>query len=61
MVRLACELAGAQGATLFVAAGPVLRPFIIYNLPKEYRGHWNRECRQPVLRTRGRAQKTVDR
>ena len=36
MVRLACELADAQGATLFVADGPVLKPFIIYNLPKEY-------------------------
>src|SRR5215475_6938595 len=36
MVRLACELADAQGATLFLVEGNVLRPFIIYNLPKEY-------------------------
>jgi len=36
MVRLACELANGQGATLFVADGEVLRPLIIYNLPKEY-------------------------
>jgi len=36
MVRLACELAGASGATLFIVDGPVLRPYIIYNLPKEY-------------------------
>lgn len=36
MVRLACELADAQGATLFLVDGPVLRPYVIYNLPKEY-------------------------
>jgi GAF domain-containing protein len=36
MVRLACELANADGATLFVVDGAVLRPYIIYNLPKEY-------------------------
>lgn len=36
MVRLACELADAQGATLFLVDGQVLRPFVIYNLPKEY-------------------------
>ena len=36
MVRLACELADAQGATLFLVHGSVLRPFIVYNLPKEY-------------------------
>lgn len=36
LVRLACELAGGRGATLFVADGPFLRPFIVYNLPKEY-------------------------
>ncbi len=36
MVRLACELAGADGATLFFVEGGVLRPYIIYNLPKEY-------------------------
>lgn len=36
MVRLACELADAQGATLFLVDGSALRPFIVYNLPKEY-------------------------
>lgn len=36
MIRLACEQANAQGATLFLVDGGVLRPFIIYNLPKEY-------------------------
>ena len=36
MVRLACELANGHGATLFVVDGPVLRPLIVYNLPKEY-------------------------
>ena len=36
MVRLACELAEAHGSTLFVVDGPVLRPYIVYNLPKEY-------------------------
>ena len=36
MVRLACELADARGATLFLVDGQVLRPFVIYNLPKEY-------------------------
>lgn len=36
MVRLACELADAHGATLYLAEGPVLRPYVIYNLPKEY-------------------------
>lgn len=36
MVRIACELAGAKGATLYVVDGPVLRPYLIYNLPKEY-------------------------
>lgn len=36
MVRLSCELADAQGASLFWVDGDVLRPYIIYNLPKEY-------------------------
>ena len=36
MVGVACELANAQGATLFVVDGPVLRPYIVYNLPPEY-------------------------
>lgn len=36
MVRLACDLADAHGATLFVVDGQLLRPLIVYNLPKEY-------------------------
>jgi GAF domain-containing protein len=36
LVRIACELADAKGATLYLVDGPVLRPYIIYNLPKEY-------------------------
>ena len=36
MVRLACELADADGATLFLVDDLVLRPYVIYNLPKEY-------------------------
>ena len=36
MVRTACELANGHGATLFVVDGQVLRPLIVYNLPKEY-------------------------
>lgn len=36
MLAVACEMAGAQGATLFVVDGSVLRPYLIYNLPTEY-------------------------
>ena len=36
MVRLACELASAHGSTLFLVEGEVLRPYVIYNLPKGY-------------------------
>jgi len=36
MVRLACEIAEAHGASLFLVDGDVLRPYIIYNLPEEY-------------------------
>ena len=36
MVRLACELAGAHGATLFLVDGPILLPYVIYNLSKGY-------------------------
>ncbi len=36
MVCLACEIAGAKGASLFLVEGEVLRPYIIYNLPEEY-------------------------
>lgn len=31
-----CEIAQADGATLFVVEGEVLRPFLIYRLPIEY-------------------------
>ncbi len=36
MLGMVCEIAGADGATLFVVDGPVLRPFLIYRLPPEY-------------------------
>lgn len=36
MVRLAAEIADAHAASLFVVDGDVLRPYILYNLPKEY-------------------------
>lgn len=36
MLGVACEMAGAQGATLYVVDGPILRPYIICNLPAEY-------------------------
>jgi|UPI00047AD600 GAF domain-containing protein len=36
MLGVACEMAGAQGATLFIVDGEVLRPYIICNLPVEY-------------------------
>jgi GAF domain-containing protein len=36
MVRLACQLAEADGATLFTVDGTILRPYIVYNLPREY-------------------------
>lgn len=36
MVGLACEIAGAHGATLFLTEGAVLRPYIIYNIPEAY-------------------------
>lgn len=36
MVRLACELADGQAASLFLVDGDYLRPYILYNLPKEY-------------------------
>lgn len=35
-VRLACEIADAHAASLFLVAGSVLRPYIVYNLPQEY-------------------------
>ncbi len=36
IVRIACEQAGAQGATLYVVDRDVLRPYVIHNLPKAY-------------------------
>ena len=36
MVRLADELAGAHGATLFLVDRATLRPYVVYNLPKGY-------------------------
>jgi GAF domain-containing protein len=36
MVCLACEIASAKGASLFLVEGAVLKPYIIYNLPEEY-------------------------
>lgn len=36
ILRVACEQANAQGATLFVVDGDVLRPYIIFNLPPAY-------------------------
>jgi esterase/lipase superfamily enzyme len=40
MVRLACELAGAYDATLYLVDRSVLRPYVIYNLPNEYIDGW---------------------
>ena len=34
--RLACEIADAQGASLFLVNGDVLQPYVIYNLPEDY-------------------------
>ena len=36
LLRLACEIADAHGASLFLVDGPVLRPYVSYNLPAEY-------------------------
>lgn len=36
MLAVACEVAEADGATLFVVDGPVLRPFLVYRIPREY-------------------------
>jgi len=35
-IRRACEIADAHAASLFCVDGSVLRPYIVYNLPKEY-------------------------
>ena len=36
MLSVACEMANAQGATLFTVDGPLLRPYLVYKLPAEY-------------------------
>lgn len=36
LVRLACEAAKADGASLFLVDGNFLQPYIIHNLPQEY-------------------------
>jgi GAF domain-containing protein len=36
MLGLACEMADADGATLFMVEGDVLRPYLVYHLPIEY-------------------------
>jgi len=36
LLRLACEIADAQGASLFVVKGDVLKPYVVYNLPEDY-------------------------
>ena len=36
LLRLACEIADAQAASLFLVDGEVLRPYVIYNLPEDY-------------------------
>ena len=36
MLAVACDMAEADGATLFVVNGEVLSPYIIYRLPVEY-------------------------
>lgn len=36
LVRLACEAAKADGASLFLREGEFLYPYIIHNLPQEY-------------------------
>lgn len=36
MLSVACDMANAQGATLFTIDGPILRPYLVYKLPEEY-------------------------
>jgi GAF domain-containing protein len=36
LVRIACEVADGNAASLFLVDGPVLRPYIVYNLPEAY-------------------------
>ena len=38
LMRLACEIADARGASLFLVNGDVLQPYVIYNLPEDYIG-----------------------
>lgn len=36
MLGVACDVAEADGATLFVVDGAVLRPYLVYGIPLEY-------------------------
>lgn len=36
MLGVACEMAGADGATLFIVDGEVLRPYLVYRISAEY-------------------------
>lgn len=36
MLGVACDMAGAEGATLYIVDGSELKPYIVYNLPSEY-------------------------
>ena len=36
MLGVACDMANAEGATLFIVDGSVLKPYIVYNLPSTY-------------------------
>lgn len=36
MLGVACEVAEADGATLFIVDGAVLRPYLVYRIPVEY-------------------------
>lgn len=36
LVRLACEAAGAHGATLYLVDGELMHAYVVHNLPQEY-------------------------
>lgn len=36
MLAVACDMADADGATLFVVDGEILRPYLVYRLPAAY-------------------------
>lgn len=36
MLGVACDMANAEGATLYIVDGSVLKPYIVYNLPTEF-------------------------